>query len=120
MCNPTMMRRIGAACQRQVLNLTRDATSLPRPACGERSDCGAIRVRGTIHESEYAVRAPHPNPLPAKSGAREKEALTLSGTHPTPPRIALRASESAISTKAEVTSGPPTRMRVGVFILFHS
>jgi len=35
-------------------------------------------------------------------------------------RIALRASDSPISTKAEVTSGPPTRMRVGVFILFHS
>ena len=25
-----------------------------------------------------------------------------------------------ISTKADVTSGPPTRIRVGVFILFHS
>ncbi len=34
--------------------------------------------------------------------------------------IARRASASPISTKAEVTSGPPTRMRVGVFILFHS
>ena len=34
--------------------------------------------------------------------------------------IARRASASAISTKAEVTSLPPTRMRVGVFILFHS
>jgi hypothetical protein len=36
------------------------------------------------------------------------------------PIIALRASARAISTKAEVTSGPPTRIRVGVFILFHS
>ena len=34
--------------------------------------------------------------------------------------MACRASASPISTKAEVTSGPPTRMRVGVFILFHS
>lgn len=34
--------------------------------------------------------------------------------------IARRASTNPISTKAEVTSGPPTRMRVGVFILFHS
>ena len=34
--------------------------------------------------------------------------------------IARRASARPISTKAEVTSGPPTRMRVGVFILFHS
>ena len=42
-------------------------------------------------------------------------------SHEAPARvIALRASESPISTKAEVTSGPPTRMRVGVFILFHS
>ena len=37
-----------------------------------------------------------------------------------PPAIARRANASPISTKAEVTSGPPTRMRVGVFILFHS
>jgi glyoxylate carboligase len=34
--------------------------------------------------------------------------------------IARRASARPISTKAEVTSGPPTRMRVGVFILFPS
>src|SRR5258708_16616845 len=33
---------------------------------------GAIRVRGTLRESESAERAPHPNPLPAKSGAREQ------------------------------------------------
>ena len=38
-----------------------------------------------------------------------------------PPRpILRRASVRPISTKAEVTSGPPTRIRVGVFILFHS
>ncbi len=34
--------------------------------------------------------------------------------------IRFRASASAISTNADVTSGPPTRIRVGVFILFHS
>ena len=34
--------------------------------------------------------------------------------------ITRRASASPISTKADVTSGPPTRIRVGVFILFHS
>ena len=39
---------------------------------------------------------------------------------PPTPIIARRASASPISTKAEVTSGPPTKMRVGVFILFHS
>ena len=39
---------------------------------------------------------------------------------PAPCIIARRASARPISTKAEVTSGPPTRMRVGVFILFHS
>ncbi|SHK04788.1 hypothetical protein SAMN05444159_2273 [Bradyrhizobium lablabi] len=33
-----------------------------------------IRVRGTLRESEFVERAPHPNPLPAKGGAREKEA----------------------------------------------
>jgi hypothetical protein len=37
------------------------------------------------------------------------------------PRINLfRTSANAINTKAEVTSGPPTKIRVGVFILFHS
>jgi hypothetical protein len=84
-----------------------------------------IRVRGTIRESEYAVGAPHPNPLrasfarldPAKSGAREKEAQSYP---PAPRIIARRASDSPINTKAEVTSGPPTSIRVGVFILFHS
>jgi hypothetical protein len=30
-----------------------------------------IRVRGAIRESEYVERAPHPDPLPAKSGERE-------------------------------------------------
>src|SRR4051812_2043894 len=40
----------------------------PRPACGERSDriIDAIRVRGAIRAFECGVRAPHPNPLPAK------------------------------------------------------
>ncbi len=37
-----------------------------------------------------------------------------------PVLIACLASASPISTNAEVTSGPPTRIRVGVFILFHS
>src|SRR5258707_6505375 len=39
---------------------------------------------------------------------------------PDPRIIARRASARPISTKADVTSGPPTRMPVGVFILFHS
>jgi hypothetical protein len=43
----------------------------PRPACGERSDCAAIRVRGTIRACECVESPPHPDPLPA-SGAREK------------------------------------------------
>ena len=48
----------------------------PRPACGERSDRieDAIRVRGTLRiltASEFVEAAPHPDPLPAKSGARE-------------------------------------------------
>src|SRR6266446_1284840 len=40
-----------------------------------RSDCEAIRVRGShrVHLCpEFAEAAPHPNPLPAKSGEREK------------------------------------------------
>jgi hypothetical protein len=62
----------------------------PLPACGERSDRAAIRVRGPFHESErslnpwkphefelrtlrYVEKPPHPDPLPA-SGEREKSA----------------------------------------------
>jgi hypothetical protein len=54
---------------------TSRSASSPRPACGERSDREAIRVRGPLHESEReserAERPPHPDPLPA-SGARER------------------------------------------------
>ena len=35
-------------------------------------------------------------------------------------RVFARAWTSADRTKADVTSAPPIRMRVGVFILFHS
>ncbi len=38
--------------------------------------------------------------------------------HPAP--IARLANASPISTNADVTSEPPTKIRVGVFILFHS
>jgi hypothetical protein len=34
----------------------------------------AIRVRGAIRESDYAVSPPHPNPLPA-GGERELRAI---------------------------------------------
>jgi peptide/nickel transport system ATP-binding protein len=45
----------------------------------ERGEVGsplAIRVRGTIRESEIAVSPPHPDPLPA-SGERENRKLSL-------------------------------------------
>jgi NADH-quinone oxidoreductase subunit L len=46
-------------------------SSLPRPACGERSDCieDAIRVRG-LSASPDVEAAPHPGPLPVKNGER--------------------------------------------------
>ena len=53
--------------------------ALPLPACGERSDREAIRVRGRLRESERFSSAPHPDPLPA-SGERElkrRDFLTL-------------------------------------------
>jgi hypothetical protein len=61
-------------------------------------------------------RLPSHNVVPVKAGTT----LFMPPRYPTPRIIALRASASPISTKAEVTSGPPTKMRVGVFILFHS
>ncbi len=48
-------------------------SSSPRP--GLRGEVAAKRrVRGTLHESEPVEKAPHPSPLPAKSGARERTA----------------------------------------------
>src|ERR1700683_3523128 len=49
----------------------------PRPACGERSDREAIRVRGRFGEAEalrLVEKPPHPDPLPAR-GAREQHRL---------------------------------------------
>src|SRR6202140_5880817 len=59
-----------------VFNLTREAASSPRPACGERSPGEAHRSRAGEGDSprvELVERAPHPNPLPAKSGGGGKE-----------------------------------------------
>ena len=75
-----------------------------------RQRVGAKR-RPMINPAAHFIRVDPPPPGEGK----ERE------TYKTPTlRIALRASDSPISTKAEVTSGPPTRMRVGIFILFHS
>jgi hypothetical protein len=43
-------------------------TLSPLPACGERSDREAVRVRGRIRETEHLETPPHPNPLPAQRG----------------------------------------------------
>src|SRR5437763_15426233 len=58
-------------------------SSLPRPACGERSDRPCDPGEGVQVPllSQFAVRAPHPNPLPAKCGARECTALALLTQH---------------------------------------
>jgi peptide/nickel transport system ATP-binding protein len=55
-----------------------DALSSPLPARGERSDGieDAIRVRGTIRESELVESPPHPGPLPA-GGEREQPLLIV-------------------------------------------
>jgi hypothetical protein len=44
--------------------------SSPLPACGERSDCEAIRVRGTHRESQ-SVERPPPRPSPASGRGGE-------------------------------------------------
>src|SRR5438477_4474342 len=51
-------------------------SSLPRPACGERSKPKASG-EGDSPRVECVDRAPHPNPLPAKSGARERTGALL-------------------------------------------
>ena len=82
----------------------------PRPACGERSDLRAakIRVKGTLRESEYVERAPHPSPLrasfarldPAKSGARE---LTVAAAAPCFNHYRFRPSIGVIASFANST-----------------
>jgi hypothetical protein len=39
-----------------------------------------IRVRGTLRETELFESAPHPNPLPAKSGEREKPSIAAAAS----------------------------------------
>src|SRR3954470_16941165 len=53
-----------------------------------------------------------------RTALRAAAGLTPYETYPR--AIARLATASPISTNADVTSGPPTRIRVGVFILFHS
>ena len=72
-------------------------------------------------------RGAYPLAYPSPPGALQGRVKTLwrwvasePRYFPIPRSIARRANARPISTKAEVTSGPPTRMRVGVFILFHS
>jgi hypothetical protein len=59
---------------------------------------------------------------PALQRTAEEALRCVRGTRPPHPRpaIARRATASPIKTNADVTSGPPTKIRVGVFILFHS
>jgi hypothetical protein len=55
--------------------LLQHGVALPLPACGERSDREAIRVRGPFRESEPQIlrlRIVEKPPLPAR-GEREKE-----------------------------------------------
>jgi hypothetical protein len=44
----------------------------PLAGRGRIASSDAIRVRGTLRESELVERAPHPNPLPVKNGERER------------------------------------------------
>jgi hypothetical protein len=39
-----------------------------------------IRVRETLRETERFERAPHPNPLPAKSGEREYPSIAAAAS----------------------------------------
>jgi hypothetical protein len=61
----------------------------PRPACGERSTRVSAAGEGdsprVLFGSGYADAAPHPNPLPAWSGERERDSAR-SFTSAAPPR----------------------------------
>jgi hypothetical protein len=80
------------------------------------ADCGADWARAPAlgQHTRFQLNAMGNGFLTSPRAREEGEGYGLA------PIIARRASASPISTKAEVTSGPPTRMRVGVFILFHS
>jgi hypothetical protein len=87
---------------------------VPLPACGERSDREAVRVRGRCHRSEplrIAATPPHPNPLPA-SGEREHavpaatlrlKTVTLECT-----RAYVAATASAARSAITALISPPT------------
>ncbi len=50
-------------------------SSSPRPACGERSKFAReFRVRGTSPRAELLERAPHPDPLPVRTGRGRRKA----------------------------------------------
>ena len=91
-------------------------------------DCGADRPDAPALEGPTAfnftlpllARALHSDLVIPGQVAHPGMTTEGSPRYPPPRIIARRASARPISTKAEVTSGPPTRMRVGVFILFHS
>ena len=77
----------------------------------------ALRLGGAAAFHRRTVRT--------MSTARPRDTTPASSPHLTNGNrrhffIRFRAWTSAERTNADVTSGPPTRMRVGVFILFHS
>src|SRR6266852_2410274 len=67
----------------------------PRPACGERSDCEAIRVRGSHRAhlcSEFAEAGP--SPQPSKSELRSSRPREERGEGEVIDRLRLNASRS--------------------------
>src|SRR5258707_14260576 len=56
-----------------------DGFGSPRPACGERSDCAAIRVRGgaAFETPAFADRGPSPQPSPPRSAGRGRSIPSL-------------------------------------------
>jgi hypothetical protein len=67
-----------------------------------------IRVRGTLRETGDADRAPHPNPLPAKSGAREHTVFVISYAAFACTLSQNSASRSASRSVAGLASGDAT------------
>src|SRR5207247_5400841 len=67
----------------------------PRRACGRGRIVLAIRVRGTLRESEPDENPPHPNPLPAR-GKREQWSIAVAPySKLTPFQSGTRSQEQA-------------------------
>ncbi|MGY3131839.1 hypothetical protein ACVWZM_002521 [Bradyrhizobium sp. USDA 4501] len=84
-------------------------TPSPRPACGERSDriarCDPGEGVQVSPHSQLAEAAPHPNPLPVRTGRGREDCASVVRS-PTPPPYAARSRPCRVRTPPRSPSRP--------------